>query len=36
MSEIIGKDPSEFLPRSNGRSIDGFDAIDTKKDIKEA
>jgi len=35
MSEIIGKVPSEVLPRSKGRSIDGCDAIETRNEIKD-
>jgi hypothetical protein len=35
MSDRIGNDPSEVLPRSSGRSIDGCDAIETRKEIKD-
>lgn len=36
MSAQMGKLPSVLFPRSIGRSIDGCDAIDTKKDTMEA
>lgn len=32
----MGKVPSGFLPKSKGRSMDGSEAMETKKSTKEA